>query len=129
MASAKSAKAKRESSSANGTVRNAPGKTQPQPDAPPPADAPQDAPAAPSNVTPSGPQLPTSNRQPVDQWIQDPQNAKAQVFGLTTLNVSGGTQPSFRRGPAPGGKGFVVLPTAASLPPIESKFLKPGRYS
>jgi hypothetical protein len=81
-----------------------------------------------SPATAAGSQLPTCNMQAVDQWIPDPKKPKQQLPGLTELAGVGGTQSDFRLGPAPGGKGFVVLPTAASLPPIQSKFLKTGRY-
>ena len=66
--------------------------------------------------------------QAVDQWIPDPKRPKEQLPGLTQLTGAGGVQPDFKLGPAASGKGFVVLPTTASLPPIQSKFLKPGKY-
>src|SRR5262249_15479059 len=53
---------------------------------------------------------------------------KTQVFGLTELSLTGGTQPEFKVQPASSGKGVVVSPTSALLPPIQSKFLKAGRY-
>ncbi len=93
-------------------------------DAAPPDSAPKQ-----TQTQATDPQLPTCTMQAVDQWIPDPQNSSKQLFGLTTLSGAGRTQPEFILGPAPGGgKGFVVLPTSASLAPIQSKFLKPGRY-
>src|SRR5262245_46954936 len=76
----------------------------------------------------AGPQMPECKGQAVKQWIPDPKNRKAKLPGLTELSGGGGTQPDFKVGPAPAGKGVVVLPTGASLPPIQMKFLAAGHY-
>lgn len=80
------------------------------------------------SATAAGPQIPTCNMQAVGQWIADPEKPRAELHGVTELAAAGGTQPDFRLRAAPGGKGFAVLPTTASLPPIKSRFLRPGRY-
>jgi hypothetical protein len=73
-------------------------------------------------------QMPTCQATAVASWIRDPQNPKEEQFGLTQLSTAG-TRPEFRVGPASSGKGFVVLPTSASLAnPISMQYLKPGRY-
>jgi hypothetical protein len=73
-------------------------------------------------------QLPVCNAQGVDQFIPDPQAPKAHLWGLTQLSGAGGEQPDFKVAAAPSGKGVVVQPTKASIPPIPMQFMKPGRY-
>jgi hypothetical protein len=75
----------------------------------------------------SGPQMPTCQGQPVTQWITDPVTRRPTLFGLTVMNGAV-VEPEFKVGPAPGAQGVVVLPTSASLPPIQMQFLAPGIY-
>jgi hypothetical protein len=76
----------------------------------------------------TAPQIPTCSGTAVNQWISDPTNPKVQLFGLTALSGAGATQPEFKVGAAPGGKGVVVLSTGAALSPIQMQFLAAGRY-
>jgi hypothetical protein len=81
----------------------------------------------PPQPTPNaGPQLPACNMQAVDEWISDPKTPSVKLPGLTIL--SGRTAlPEFNLAPSPaGGKGFLILPTSASIPTIQSNFVKPG---
>jgi hypothetical protein len=90
--------------------------------------APGGAVQPPLSASPAAPQLPTCNMQAVAQWIPDPKRPREQLPGLTQLTGAAGAQPDFKLGPGPAGKGFVVLPTTASIPTIQSKFLDVGRY-
>ncbi|MEA2820329.1 MAG: hypothetical protein QOJ86_2333 [Bradyrhizobium sp.] len=106
---------------------------QPNPQAP--NAAPREAPAGAPNSAGAGvpsartaPQIPTCSGTAVNQWISDPANPKVQLFGLTALSGAGATQPEFKVGAAPGGKGVVVLSTGAALSPIQMQFLAAGRY-
>lgn len=72
--------------------------------------------------------VPTCQATAVANWIKDSQKPKTELFGLTQLSTIG-DKPELRVGPASSGKGFVVLPTSASLAkPITMQYLQPGRY-
>jgi hypothetical protein len=94
------------------------------------------APAAPTGAAPNAAvpaaapalQWPTCQATAVTDWIRDPQNPREELFGLTELSTAG-ARPELRVGPASSGKGFVVLPTGASLAkPISIQYVQPGRY-
>jgi hypothetical protein len=105
-------------------VQRQPAPPQAPRDEAPEADAPPTGAAAAPNL-----QMPTCQATGVSNWIKDPQKPAEEVFGLTELTGSGGTSPELRVGPSDTGKGFVVLPTGASLgKPIAISYMRPGRY-